>query len=166
MGKKSQKIEKMRAACNLAMPGSVSQRAVSDFGPLLSILTPLWTTFLPPKIDSRKRPPKKPQNKPPENVFLDFGRFGSHFGGGALGGNSCFFLSFSPPGPQGRPKGTQGRPRPPNASKMGPHGSQNAPKCSHFGPLFGFLFSNVVSSCCFQGKVQKKNRRAFRPLFC
>ncbi len=35
-----------------------------------------------------------------------------------------------------------------------------------FWTPFGFIFRNVVSSSFAQRKAQKKNRRAFRPLFC
>ena len=57
-GKIYQNVEKMRAECNPPMPAHVSQRAVTDFGPLLSTLTPFGRHFFAPKTDPRKRPPK------------------------------------------------------------------------------------------------------------
>ncbi len=71
-GKIYHNVEKMRAACNPPMPAHVSQRAVTDFGPILSTFTPLWTTLFRSQNRLAKKATKKPQKRR-RNIF--FGGF-------------------------------------------------------------------------------------------
>jgi hypothetical protein len=98
--------------------------------------------------------------------FFGFGRFLPQFRGGALGGKfATFALFFTTPAP----KAAQRDPGAPPASKCSQNDPKWSPKCSKMLSCwtpFGFIFRNVVSSSFAQRKAQKKNRRAFRPLFC
>ena len=84
-------------------------------------------------------------------------------------GRTGFFITFSLFAKTPAPKAAQRDPGAPPASKCIQNEPKWTPKCSKmlsFWTPFGFIFRNVVSSSFAQRKAQKKNRRAFRPLFC